>query len=239
MNPEDTTTSTVQDTVQASETTQPDNLETQAVQDTEDVQDTTQTTETDDSSVSSDDSTSDEAELLAWAEKKGVKTDDPVALLKMVREAEKKMHTTSQEAKQLRESFDSMGQEQGLDDTSILLNRLQVTDFYLNNPEARNYDDKMAQIVNEKPYLANDLATVYKLAKFESAESEMLARSQQVKKETLAQVAKAEAAAPPEGTASTRDTIPSQPTDDDIAKMSLSEYEAWKKQTGYNPFVAN
>lgn len=239
MKPEDTTTSTVQEETQASETTQLEAPEAQAVQDTEDVQDSTQTTETEDSSASSDDSTSDEAELFAWAEKKNVKTDDPIALLKMLRDGDKKVHAASQEVKQLRESFDSMGQEQGLDDTSILLNRLQVTDFYLNNPEARNYDDKMAQIVNEKPYLANDLATVYKLAKFESAESEMLARSQQVKKETLAQVAKAESAAPPEGTASTRDTIPSQPTDDDIAKMSLAEYEAWKKQTGYNPFVAN
>lgn len=239
MNPEDTTTSTVQDTVQAPNTEQPVELEAQAVQGDE----ATQDQDTTQSPTSSDaegqpEAPSEEAELFAWAEKKGVKTDDPVALLKMIREGDKKVSQTSQEAKRLREQFDSMGQEEGLDDTSMLVNRLQVTDFYLNNPDARAYDDKMAEIVSAKPYLANDLQTVYKLARFESAEQEAHVQRQQVKKETLAQVAQAEAAGPPEATASTKDSLPRQVTDEDIANMSVAEYEAWKKETGFNPFAA-
>lgn len=236
MSQEDTTTSTVQDTVQAQETAQPEELGTQAVQ--EQVESVPDTTEEVTNSAPAEESTSEEAELLSWAEKKGVKTDDPVALLKMVRESEKKMHETSQEARQLRETFNTIGEEQGLDDTSLLVNRLTVTDFYLNNPDARQYDDKMAQIVIERPYLANDLDTVYKLARFESAEAERLAQKQQVQKDTIAQVAKAEVAAPPQASASTRETAPTEVTDEQIANMSLQEYEEWKKTTGYNPFVA-
>ena len=236
MSQEDTTTSTVQDTVQAQETAQLEELGTQAVQ--EQVESVPDTTEEVTNSAPAEESTSEEAELLSWAEKKGVKTDDPVALLKMVRESEKKMHETSQEARQLRETFNTIGEEQGLDDTSLLVNRLTVTDFYLNNPDARQYDDKMAQIVIERPYLANDLDTVYKLARFESAEQELLAQKQKVQKDTIAQVAKAEVAAPPQASASTRETAPTEVTDEQIANMSLQEYEEWKKTTGYNPFVA-
>lgn len=233
MNPEDTTTSTVQDTVQASETTQPEELGTQAVQSDNVAQDTTEEVTSSIEQVPSE-----ENELFTWAEKKGLKTDDPVALLKMVRESEKKMHETSQEARQLRETFNTLGEEQGLDDTSLLVNRLTVTDFYLNNPEARQYDEKMAEIVVERPYLANDLDTVYKLARFESAETERLAQIQKAQKDTLAQVAKAEVAAPPEASASTREVLPTEVTDEQIANMSLDEYEEWKRTTGYNPFVA-
>lgn len=235
MNPEDTTTSTVQDTVQALETTQPEELGTKAVQSEEST--STQDTKDQPSTESETPVVSEEAELLEWATKKGVKTDDPVALLKMVRESEKKMHETSQEAKQLRETFNVLGEEQGLDDTSLLVNRLTVTDFYLNNPEARRYDDTMAEIVRDKPYLANDLATLYKLAKFESAEMESLSQRQKVQKETLAQVAKAEVAAPPEASASTREVGPREISDDDIANMTLEQYKEWKAKTGFSPFT--
>lgn len=236
MNPEDTTTSTVQDTVQAQDTAQPEELEAQAVQTQETAEDTTQDQSNEEAPEQSE-ANSEEAELLAWAEKKGVKTDDPVALLKMVRESEQKMHKTTTEAKQLRQTFETIGEEQGYDETSILLNRLTVTDFYLNNPEARELDNEMAEIVKAKPYLANDLQTVYKLAKFESAEKEMLAQRQQVKKETLAQVAQAESAQPPQSAASSRET-PKEISDEDIANMTVAEYEEWKKSTGFNPFKA-
>lgn len=237
MNPEDTTTSTVQDTVQAQEIAQPEELGTQAVTEQEDfAQDTTQEQPSTNESTQVD---TDEKDLLDWASKKGVKTDDPIALLKMVRESEKKMHETSHEAKQLRETFNQIGEEQGFDDTSLLVSRLTVTDFYLNNPEARKYDDTMAEIVRSKPYLSNDLDTVYKLAKFQTAEKELMAQRQQVQKETLAQVAKAEVAAPPQASANTREIPETDITDEKIAAMTLEEYQSWKASTGYNPFVAN
>lgn len=236
MNPEDTTTSTVQDTVQAQEIAQPEELGTQAVQSEE----LTSTQDTTDQPLEEAETSSDEFDYESWLGKKGIDpstSEGKAAIAKSWREMEKKMHETSSEAKQLRETFNVIGEEQGLDDTSILVNRLQVTDFYLNNPDARKYDEKMAEIVREKPYLANDLTTVYKLAKFESAEKEIIAQRQQIQKETLAQVAKAEVAAPPQASASTRETTPTELTDDQIASMSLKEYEEWKKSTGFNPFA--
>lgn len=233
MNPEDTTTSTVQEDVQAQETVQPEALETQAVQEQEVAPETTQ--DQPNGNAAQSESNPEEAELLEWAQKKGVKTDDPVALLKMIREGDNKVRQATTEAKELRKTFENIGEEQGYDETSILLNRLTVTDFYLNNPDAKLLDNEMAEIVKAKPYLASDLETVYKLAKIDSTERQMLAQRQQVKKETLAQVAQAEQAQPPQTAASTRET-PKEINDDDIANMTVAEYEEWKKATGFNPF---
>ena len=223
---EDTTTSTEQESVQAQEIAQPETPETQAVQ-ADEVSETSEANTT----------TDDQDEILQWAEKKGIKTDDPKQLLKMVRESEKKMHEATN-ANALKNSVKSVSEEAGLDDTSTMLNRLAVTEFYLNNPGAREYDNEMAEIVTAKPYLANDLDVVYEIAKSRRTASNSVAERQAGRKEAIAQVAKAEDAQPPDASASTRQTWKGY-SEDDIAKMTLSEYEAFKQETGYNPFAYN
>lgn len=222
---EDTTTTTEQEPVQAQEIEQPESPETQAVQSEEQSEETT------------DQTTSDEdAEILEWANKKGVKTDDPIALLKMVREGEKKMHTATNEANALKNTINTTGEEQGYDDTSLLLNRLKVTEFYLNNPEAKILDEDMAEIVNKKPYLADDLETVFELAKARKSTVAMAAAKETGRQEALAQVAKAEKAAPPNASATTRQGV-SAVTDADIANMSAAEYIQYKQDhPEFNPF---
>lgn len=222
---EDTTTTTEQETVQAQEIEQPESPETQAVQSEEQSEETT------------DQTTSDEdAEILEWANKKGVKTDDPIALLKMVREGEKKMHTATNEANALKNTINTTGEEQGFDDTSLLLNRLKVTEFYLNNPEAKILDEDMAEIVNKKPYLADDLETVFELAKARKSTVAMAAAKETGRQEALAQVAKAEKAAPPNASATTRQGV-ANITDEDIGKMSAQEYLQFKQDhPEFKPF---
>lgn len=222
---EDTTTTTEQETVQAQEIEQPESPETQAVQSEEQSEETT------------DQTTSDEdAEILEWANKKGVKTDDPIALLKMVREGEKKMHTATNEANALKNTINTTGEEQGYDDTSLLLNRLKVTEFYLNNPEAKILDEDMAKIVTDKPYLADDLETVFELAKARKSTVAMAAAKETGRQEALAQVAKAEKAAPPNASATTRQGV-ANITDEDIGKMSAQEYLQFKQDhPEFNPF---
>lgn len=222
---EDTTTTTEQETVQAQEIEQPESPETQAVQSEEQSEETT------------DQTTSDEdAEILEWANKKGVKTDDPIALLKMVREGEKKMHTATNEANALKNTINTTGEEQGYDDTSLLLNRLKVTEFYLNNPEAKILDEDMAEIVNKKPYLADDLETVFELAKARKSTVAMAAAKETGRQEALAQVAKAEKAAPPNASATTRQGV-ANITDEDIGKMSAQEYLQFKQDhPEFKPF---
>lgn len=226
---EDTTTSTDTDTVQADESPQLENQETQAVQ----------SEEADTSEETTDQTTSDEdADLMEWAKKKNIDVDnvDKKVLLKMVQEGEKKMHTATKEANALKNTINTTGEEQGYDDTSLLLNRLKVTEFYLNNPEAKTLDEDMAKIVNDKPYLADDLETVFELAKARKSTVAMAAAKQTGRQEALAQVAQAEKAAPPNASATTRQGVPSI-TEADIEKMSAAEYMQFKQDhPDFKPF---
>lgn len=223
---EDTTTTTEEITVQADVSSQPETIETQAVQ----VEGETQATD-------SNQTSSEDTELLEWASKKGIKTDDTMSLLKMAHESEKRMHSATEEAKALKNVVKSKGEEEGLDDVSQLVNSLKVTEFVLNHPDAREkvLDDEMANIINAKPYLANDLEVVYELAKSHIQPKDIIAAKQTGKKEALAQMAKAEKAAPPQASATTREGV-QEVTDAQIAAMTTAQYLAWKKETGFNPF---
>lgn len=234
---QDTTTTTDQEPVQALETTEPETPETQAVQAEEKSADTNQTSEVEETTTEDQTGTSDEnAEILEWAEKKGIKTDDPVAILKMARESETKMHSATQEAKQLRNTVQTIGENEGYDEQANLINRLKVTDFYLNNPEAKVLDAEMAKIVEEKPHLANDLESVFEIATARTSKRVTQEQIEASRKEKLAQVTKSQLAAPPNTSATTRET-PKQVTDEDIAKMTPAEYVEFKKNTGFDPFA--
>lgn len=247
MNPEDTTTSTGQDDFEAT-LSQPEELDTQQAVTEEDdsyladsevdTQDSESSNEDDDDSADNQDDWSDD-DYLTWASKKGIKTDNPVKMLKMVRDAEKKMHATqsSIEARKLREAVSEADTYNGVSDVDIALNRLAVREFYLDNPDAKKYDNEMAEIVRAKPYLANDLESVYLLARAKNLNVEADVIKKQARKEALTQAAKAEAAAPPSKSAS-KPSEAKEITDEDIANMSLSEYKAWKESENFNPFVA-
>lgn len=242
MDSEDTTTSNGQIDEQASQT-QPEVVDTeQAVieEDTSSV-DTPDSAEDDTDESYEDKSLEDwdDDDYIKWAEKKGIKTDNPVAMLKMVRGAEKKMHETqnSIEARKLREAVAETDVYNGASDVDLALNRLTVREFYLDNPDAKQYDAEMAELVREKPYLAGDLDTLLLIAKAKSSSVKEDVIKKQARKEALVEAAKAEAAAPPIKSASTRET-PKEISDEDIANMSLTEYKAWKESEGFNPFVA-
>lgn len=227
---EDTTTTTEQEPVEAQETEQPLEPETQAVQ----VDQTDEGTQ-EEESTDSPDQTSDD-DTLEWATKKGLKLDDPIALAKMVRESEQKMHEATKAANALKTTIDTTGAEAGFDDTSLMLNRLKVTEFYLSNPEAKSLDDEMAKIVTEKPFLADDLSTVFELAKARSIAGDALNARKSGQQEALAQVKKAQKAAPPKASATTRQS-PTAITDEQIAAMSAAEYVQFKKDNpDFKPF---
>lgn len=169
------------------------------------------TNESDDSEMSDD-------EIKEWAEKKGLPLDDPVAALKAYREAEKKMHEQGKEVGELRKQVGKTA-EDSLDEYASedegkqqrLIAQLTVTDFYLNNPEARNYDEKMAEIVKEKPYLANDLDTLLVVAKAQTSEEERLQARKEGEKAALKKVAKSQRQAAPKASATNQaDTQPDE-----------------------------
>lgn len=158
------------------------------------VEDDTKKDEGDKSKAAEKSKTTEETdeEIKAWAAKKNLPLDDPVALAKAYREAEKKISEQGQEAAKLRKQVEKQAEDSADDqeapdvtETRKLLNKLTVTDFYLNNPEARQYDAKMAEILKEKPYLSSDLETLLVVAKSRTSDEELEAARKEGKQEAL------------------------------------------------------
>lgn len=177
--------------------------------------------ETEETSSSDDD-------LETWAKEKNLPLDDPLALAKMYRESEKKMHQTGAEAAELRkrvgkqaEESAEQGEDQEVTDTRKLLTQLAVTDFYLNNPEARKYDDKMAEILTDKPYLVNDLDTLYIIAKAKTSDEELLAARKSGEKNALSSANKSQRQGSPSMAATNKGT--SEKEDPIMAGLSADD----------------
>jgi len=217
---EETTTSTQVDDTAAQATTDESTNE-QAVQGTEDTSEATNSESTETQETETDD------DLKAWAEKKGLSLDDPLALARMVREGDKKVAEASERASQLGKSVETASTELGLDDVAQLKNEIAVMRFYQTYPDARNLDTEMAEILDEKPYFANDLEGLYFYTKGRQSDKGIVAARQAGSKEALAAAAKAERAAPPKASATNR-TSAKEYTDEDIRNMSISEYQEAK-----------
>lgn len=216
MNEETTTSTQVDESQAATESQQPDTTTEQAVQD---VEETSETTSSD--SVPAEES---DEEIKSWAEKKGLKLDDPIALAKMIREGDKKVTEASQKASELGKSVDTASSEIGLDDVAALKNQVAVMQFYQTYPDARQMDSEMAKTLEEKPYFANDLEGLYFYTKGLQADKDLVAARQAGSKEALAASAQAERATTPRASATNRQA-PSQISDDEIAGMTLKQYD--------------
>lgn len=120
----------------------------------------------------------------SWAEKKGFNLDNPEDVAKLAnsyREAEKKMHESSQQASELKNVIQNEASAQGVpeDQVQAMNQQLQVlqanqavNDFYAANPDARKYDAEMAKIVQENPAIAaGGIEALYALAKVRDLES--------------------------------------------------------------------
>lgn len=117
-----------------------------------------------------------------WAKKKGLPLEDPKKLAAMYRDAEKKMHQATEKARELEtaatsQTLDYTG-DPNIDALNQQVNTLliqnSVRDFFQANPEAREYESKMAEIVTQRPHLKGDLDALYALAKTDpNRESEL------------------------------------------------------------------
>lgn len=224
---EETTTSTpVDDTQTAPQQTEATTE--QAVDTTTQVDDTDQP-ESEQPTGSEDD------EIKAWAEKKGIQAETPneIALAKMVREGDKKVTEASQEAKNLKKSVEVASADET--DVQQLRNELAVMNFFQTYPDAREYEPEMAKIVEEKPYFANDLEGLYFYTKGLQADKGLVAAKQAGSKEALAAVARSERAAAPKASATTR-TETKELTNEDIKNMSTEEYQQAKADGRIKPF---
>lgn len=109
-----------------------------------------------------------------WAKKKGLPLDDPVKLAKMYRDAEKRMHDATERQRELETAsvaqvpvdytgdpnYDALAQT-----VNTIAVQNKVRDFFSDNPDAREFESKMAEIVTQRPHLQNDLDALYALAR--------------------------------------------------------------------------
>jgi hypothetical protein len=204
---EDTTTS--EDSVDsgADETAQLDAEDTQTEAVNQD-EDTSQTSESDDAesleteeSESKDDS--EETELKDWAAKKNLPLDDPLKMAKMYRESEQKLGKKGQKEGQLKTAVSNANASSDTEDYQALKNEVEALSFFVNHPEAKQFENNMVEILEEKPWLASDLEVVLDVAKGRSTSdaATRLAERKAGSKEALAQAEQAGRAAQPRASA--------------------------------------
>lgn len=143
-------------------------------------------------------------DVQEWAKKKGLPLDNPVKLAQMYRDAERKMHEAAAKARELEQATIANAPVDYTGDPTVdsltqtvntLLIQNNVRDFFANNPEAREFESKMAEIVTARPHLSNDLDALYALAKTDpSREAEL---KQQGGREALTNLAQKQQQIPP------------------------------------------
>lgn len=147
-------------------------------------------------------------DIKSWAEKKGLPLEDPVKLATMYREAEKKMHEATLKAREFNTAvmdqplIDYTGNE-AVDQLAAQVNQLtiqnKVNSFWEANPEARDFEGKMAEIVVQRPHLQNDLDALYALARNDPSREADLKR--EGGREALTNLAQKQQAVPPSAAA--------------------------------------
>jgi hypothetical protein len=162
----------------------------------------------DDSTTSTDDTEEDseESELLAWAEKAGLDTKDPVKILKSLKDTQKKLHESTSKASELRKQ---VSESEDFTDGESVIQEARVLNFYAANPEARSYDMKMGEIYNRfqksdpefATHLVKHLDTLYAMAKAEDNQADVLKARQQGKEEAIKKTKQAQASSAPRANA--------------------------------------
>lgn len=169
-----------------------------------------------------------------WAKKKGLPLEDPVKLAKMYRDAEKKMHEATEQSKRFNQAvmeqpMVSYTGNEYIDQLAAQVNQItvqnRVDSFFASNPEARQYEDKMAELVEQKPYLGNDLEALYVLAKNDPNREQEL--KLQGGREALENLAQKQQAIPPQSGTSVPTAEPEKITPQNVYDLVDKHDQAW------------
>jgi hypothetical protein len=191
-------------------------------------------TTTDDAGNADEDS-----EYRDWAAKKNLPLDDPEKLGKMLYNAERELGKKGQEAGELKKAVSAANNEAGIDDVQSLRNEVEALNFKLAHPEAVSLEPLMVEILDERPYLANDLEAVLLMAKGRTAPSEAEIAAQARKaggKEALDAAARAERAKPPRAAATTREEPSPYMSDAEVGALSPADYAKAKAEGKIRPW---
>lgn len=163
-------------------TTEPEVQQDQGVQETQPEVEQQVEAESNVNEDSSPTEPSESDDLSKWAESKGIDLEDPESakkIAKSYREAEKKLHEATQTKSQLEKQLVPDNQPQFTPDGNLdvytkvqnIETQMNLQNFYMENPDARSYDEKMAEIALQKPELglyaknSGDFSVLLALAK--------------------------------------------------------------------------
>lgn len=187
-----------------------------------------------DDSAATETKVSDEAQEIAqWSEKRGTPIDpsdeNAVKLAKSLRETQQKYHEANQK------SVNQLVDENATDDYQQLQAKMKVMEFFNENPDAKQYKAKMEQILNDKATLdpsavmtyANDLDSLYKLARFDDLDNQTQAAADAAKQEERERLARESQTTTGRPAATTTSTASkAQITRKDFERMTPSEFAA-------------
>jgi len=197
---------------------------------------------------------------VEWLKKKGVDPTSPEAIEKvadMARNAEKAMHEKAQKASELEKTVQISAEEVPMDATPADIDsarvrnielKQQLIDWRQSNPDKRDYEAQMTEVLNEDPnikalvregYISID--KLFAMTKGMDSGREETVKSQ-AKKETLQELAQKQQAAVPAGNAvassgTGAEPITPQNVDRLVSSMSTDEYK--KRLPEINAAMAN
>lgn len=181
-------------------------------------------------------------DTLDWAKKKGLPlsekpTEAELKLVKMQRDAERRMHEATNAESKLKETINDQvaNADFGTDVNAQLMQEVaalkvnqQLSEFYAVNPDARQYDADMAALVTENPALAQSgLESLYALAKHRKAVNEADTIKKEGAKEALENVALKQQAAALSGQATTHESPSSGVTIDELRSRIKAGDKDW------------
>lgn len=232
---EQTTTEQVLEETGAQEAQPVETEETTAVTTTEESQETEEVQEPE--AEASTTEPSEEDELASWAANKGIKleSENDRKLAQMARESEKAFHRQSQKKSELQKTLetgiDQEAEAAGFTDQERITlakvnTKLTVREFFDEHPDARNYEAKMAEEVQKRPYLANDLEALYAVARASDQGREQNLK-QEGAKSALSSLAQKQRTATPTGAAVKAVGATPRITRAEIASRTQSGDVAW------------
>lgn len=173
--------------------------------------------------------------LRKYAASQGFELDSPGAIkaAQIAMKAQSAATRNSKRANELEKATVSVADQNAEAEATVtgqdpeLLKRLQrvevresVRDFWSNPEHDRQMETKMVEVLENKPYLAGDLDSLYAVALVQTGG--INAVKSQGKKEALSELAHQQQAAVPRGNATTH----SNPKEKDFKDLSLKEMEA-------------
>lgn len=182
-------------------------------------------------------------DVSEWARKKGLPlseepTENELKMARSVKEAERRMHDSTQRTSELETAVgeqidDAVANNPDLSASDARLAKIEaevaVEKFFRSNPEASNYETKMAELVRENPARARlPLTDLYELAVARSGQREDAKR--EGGREALEGLARKQKATAPRGNA-----VSSTASGNKITRQAINE----AIQTGNDAWLAD